>query len=90
MGITPAQIASASDADKATGHKTDFIFPWGVGCIRYRSPDGIFHQTGIAFTIVSIKPGIDLPVALPVDPTTVDPKLLFIEKWIEGGSAYAN
>ncbi len=53
-------------------------------------PDGIFHQTGIAFTIVSIKPGIDLPVALPVDPTTVDPKLLLIGKWIEGGSAYAN
>jgi hypothetical protein len=66
------------------------LSPWGVGCIRYRTPDGIGHQTGVAFTIGMIKPGVDGQFVLPSDPTTIDPRQLIIMPWIEGGIAYAN
>lgn len=88
IGITRDEI---DEIVKLEQDKIDkVIFPWGTGCIRYRSPDGAFHQTGVAFTINMLKPGNESARALPIDPTSIDPKSLVIEPWIEGGTAYAN
>lgn len=66
------------------------IIPWGVGCIRYKAPDGGNHQTGFAFSIGMANPGQVGMRVLPLDPTTVDPSQLIIAPWVEGGTAYAN
>lgn len=91
VGITAEEIESAGKAYRAaTGRNAEFIFPWVTGCIRYRSLDRIEHQTGIAFTIDNWKPGTFPVLALPVDPTIIDPGQIHISPWVEGGTAYAN
>jgi hypothetical protein len=84
---------SATEVDvvkKRSGAGMVPLVPWGVGCIRYRTTDGVWRQTGIAFSIGMTKAGQPLPFVLPLDPTTVDPDQLVITPWIEGGTAYAN
>jgi hypothetical protein len=92
VGISAEEIEATKREAwlKTTGKELEFLFPWVVGCIRYRSPDGEPHQTGIAFTIGMTKPGNFMSFALPLDPTGVDPGRIAIMPWIEGGTAYAN
>jgi hypothetical protein len=89
--ITADKIGEVRELEHKIGELSDFFpTPWGAGCIRYRSPDGAFHQTGIAFIVSMGKPGKEGAYALPIDPTSIDPQSLIIESWIEGGTAYAN
>lgn len=70
----------------------DILAPWITGCIRYRSPDGVSHQTGIAFTVEMTRPdhdGLFALFALPADPTAVDVHRIVFTPWIVGGTAYA-
>jgi hypothetical protein len=91
IGITAYEIGEVRELEHKIRKASDFFpTPWGAGCIRYRSPDGAFHQTGIAFTVSMGKPGKEGVYALPIDPTSIDPQSLIIEPWIEGGTAYAN
>jgi hypothetical protein len=91
IGITTDEIDDVRKRDQKIGRISDFFpTPWGAGCIRYRSPDGAVHQTGIAFTISMRKPGNEGAWALRIDPTSIDPQNLIIAQWIEGGTAYAN
>jgi hypothetical protein len=91
IGITETEIDNVKRfvLDK-TGKEDSFLGPWGTGCIRYRSPNGEFHQTGAAFTILMIKPGQAGQFALPIDPTGIDPRNIMIAPFIVGGTAYAN
>jgi hypothetical protein len=72
-----------------TGTAMQIITPWGVGCIRYRSPDGALNQTGFAFIVNRTEPGREGTFALPSDPTNVPASQLAISPWIEGGLWYA-
>lgn len=91
IGITADEIGEVRKLEQKMGMVSDFFpSPWGTGCIRYRSPDGAFHQTGVAFTISMAKPGNEGTFVLSIDPTSIDPQNLIIQRWIEGGTAYAN
>jgi hypothetical protein len=76
IGIGAGEIANAKSPLE------DFISPWIVGCIRYKSPDGKDHQTGVALTVGMIKTGVQGTFALPKDPTAIDPGFLVISPWI--------
>lgn len=58
FGITQSEIDFVTKLTiEKTGNVMQFMTPWGVGCVRYRSPDGSPHQTGVAFIIDRIEPG---------------------------------
>jgi len=58
LGIAHSSIDLVSRLSmERSGQAMQFMTPWGVGCVRYRSPDGKVHQTGFAFTVDRIEPG---------------------------------
>lgn len=73
-----------------TGKEPEVMMPWIVGCVRYQSADGRPHQTGVALTVVTTKQGEQGWVRLPVDPSHVDPRNIFMVPWVMDGTAYAN
>jgi hypothetical protein len=72
FGISKAKIDEVRNlAVNTVGTDELFMVPWGVGCIRYRSPDGGSHQTGFAFFVSRTETGKDGVFILPRDPTVV-------------------
>jgi hypothetical protein len=91
FGISKAKIDAVRNlAIKTAGTDEFFMAPWGIGCIRYHSPDGGSHQTGFAFAVDRIETGKDGVFDLPKDPTVVPMAQLVIRPWIEGGAWYAD
>ena len=91
VGITAAEMEDVqSRVRERMPTATPVISPWIVGCVRYRSPDGALHQSGVALTIAMRKPGSSATFVLPVDSTEIDPRYLVVDPWIEGGTSYAN
>jgi hypothetical protein len=84
-GFKPEEIDALKRKWRKNAHKEmDHFIAWVVGCIRYRAPDGSFHQTGVAYQVGR---GGDV---LPPDPTGVPTSEITLDPWIAGGMAYSD
>jgi hypothetical protein len=88
IAIEQKAIDSVVALDEKMNITPHNIAPWAAGCIRYVSPDGAAHQTGIIAIVDQVIEGKDGTYALPPDPTSIEPNRLRANVWVEG--SYAN